>query len=65
MFFSVEDFEQFAIPFGGDQLVRVRAASARSRQSGAHDREARLEPLFPDIIEFFHVQQDFLEVCNN
>ena len=59
---SAEDFEKEFTILGGDQLVRVRTSSARSLKAGAHTRDERLEGLFPEIIEFFHVQQDFLEV---
>ena len=59
---QAEAFNKAVIPVGGDQLVRVRMAEGRELKAGTHTRESRLETMSPDIIEFFHIQQDFLEV---
>ena len=59
---AVDDFSKAFIPLGGDQLVRVRSSGARDLRAGTASREERLEPLFPEMTEFFHVMQDFLEV---
>ena len=63
--FPVDEFPQATIPLGGDQLVRIRVSGARDLRAGAHTKEERLETIFPEIVEFFHVQQDFMEVSNN
>ena len=61
-FLQVEEFDRNFIPLGGDQLVRVRTTGARDLMAGAHTRDEKLEPLFPEMTEFFHIMQDFLEV---
>lgn len=42
--------------------MRVRFSSALGLAAGPDDLVERREQLSPVIIEFFHVQQDYLEV---
>ena len=60
--FSGDDFPTAEIPLSGDELVRVRMASAKGLRRGAEKSEERFDMLIPVIEDFFHVMQDFLEV---
>ena len=62
-FCLVDEYKDAAIPLGGDQLVRVRVTGARDMVTDGRMRDGHRERIFPEIIEFFHVQQDFLDVC--
>ena len=53
------------VTVGGDQLTRCHLDSAKLLRAGAHTSLQRFENLFPMIEEFFHVQQDLLEVSKH
>ncbi|XP_033738894.1 uncharacterized protein LOC117326312 isoform X2 [Pecten maximus] len=55
------DLDDMYVPFGGDQLTRVRLEGAKALRDGAHTRNERFDVLYPVIIEMFHTIQDFLE----
>jgi hypothetical protein len=52
----------FKVTLGGDQQVRVNMDSAKMLRAGTHSPAERLQQFSPIVIEFFHVQQDLLEV---
>ncbi|XP_052807443.1 uncharacterized protein LOC128236553 [Mya arenaria] len=57
----VGDLDELKVPFGGDQLTRVRLQGAKSLRAGAHTATERFDHLHPIIVELFHTLQDFLE----
>ncbi|XP_070555569.1 uncharacterized protein [Ptychodera flava] len=69
---SVEDFltslygkanqEIQQVPFGGDELTRIRAHKAKYIRSGAHTPTDRLEHVCPIVIENWHAKRAFLSV---
>ena len=59
---TASDLDHLSVPFGGDQLTRVRLQGAKSLRAGAHSANQRFDHLHPVIIEMFHTLQDFLEV---
>jgi hypothetical protein len=64
--FAGEEFRagKLRVTVGGDQLTRVRFDAARHLRSGSHLSLEKLEHLAPVVEEFFHIQQDLLEVHN-
>ena len=50
------------VTIGGDQQIRVNFDAAKLLRSGTHTADDRFEQFSPIVEEFFHVQQDLLEV---
>ncbi|WAR02013.1 hypothetical protein MAR_008571 [Mya arenaria] len=55
----VGDLDEMKVPFGGDQLTRVRLQGAKALRAGAHTATERFNHLHPIIVELFHTLQDF------
>ena len=62
--YSGDDYTsgKIKVTVGGDQLTRSHLDSAKSLTAGMHTPTERLDQLDPIVEEFFHVQQDLLEV---
>ena len=59
---SGRDFNNSDVTLGGDQKTRVFYDSAKNLRKGTHTRHERLDSLNPIVGEFFHLEQDLLEV---
>ncbi len=51
-----------SIPFGGDQMIQVRFASAKDLRSGAHIAKQRLEHCSPFFSVPFDTKMSFVQV---
>jgi hypothetical protein len=62
--FSGDEFRsgKVKVTVGGDQLTRVNLDSAQHLRSGSHEPLERFDHLSPIVEEYFHIQQDLLEV---
>ena len=59
---SNDHTRQVEVPFGGDQLTRIRFAGAKDLRRGCHTAKDRLEHCSPFTIEMFHTKMAFVQV---
>lgn len=53
-----------SVPFGGDQMTRVRFAGGKDLRSGAHTAKERFDHVCPFVSELFHTKMAYLQVIN-
>lgn len=57
-----DHMQAISVPFGGDQLTRVRFAGAKDLRAGSHTAKERLDHCSPFVSELFHTKMAYLQV---
>ena len=57
-----DHMRKVSVPFGGDQLTRVRFAGAKDLRRGCHGAKDRFDHCSPFTIEMFHTKMAFVQV---
>ena len=57
-----DHMEGISVPFGGDQLTRVRFAGAKDLRAGTHTAKQRFDHCSPFVSELFHTKMAYVQV---
>ena len=57
-----DHMKDVCVPFGGDQLTRVRFAGAKDLRKGCYTAKDRFDHCSPIVVERFHTEMCFLQV---
>lgn len=57
-----DHLQNISVPFGGDQLTRVRFVGAKDLRRGCHTAKDRFDHVSPFTVELFHTKMSFVQV---